>query len=310
MPSVTGRKQGDAYDCLIIGAGPGGLTAATYLARYQRRVLVVDAGDSRARWIPASHNCPGFPFGVAGNELLARFRTQAESHSVPMVQARIDSLEQGAEGFEASGDGQRWLASTVLLATGIVDRLPPVEGVEAAIAAGTLRLCAVCDGYEARDEVLGVYSSIDEGLNHAIFLRSFSAQVHVLSPGAEQPTQEQRSRAEAMGIGLHTSVRDLRLGPDGCIAVQADGTTLSLDTIYPVLGCDAGTSLATGLGAATDEVGKLTVDQAMETSVRGLFAAGDVVSGLNQISVAVGHAAIAATAIHRRLPLNLRTSRV
>ena len=120
MLKATGKRNRDVYDCLIIGAGPGGLTAATYLARYQRRVLVVDAGKSRAQWIPASHNCPGFPFGVAGNELLARFRTQAESHSVPIVQARIESLEQGAEGFEASGNGQRWLASSVLLATGIV----------------------------------------------------------------------------------------------------------------------------------------------------------------------------------------------
>jgi len=195
-----------------------------------------------------------------------------------------------------------------LLATGIVDRLPPVEGVEEAIAAGTLRLCAVCDGYEARDEVLGVYSSMEEGLEHAIFLRSFSVDVHVLSPGSERPTLEQRTRAEAMGIGLHAAVRDLRFSPDGCVAVLADGATLLLDTVYPVLGCDAGTSLATALGAATDDAGKLTVDHAMQTSVQGLFAAGDVVSGLNQISVAVGHAAIAATAIHRRLPLNLRAA--
>ena len=65
----------DLLDVLVVGAGPAGLTAATYLARFHRRFVVVDAGKSRARWIPTSHNCPGFPFGVAGPELLAKLRT-------------------------------------------------------------------------------------------------------------------------------------------------------------------------------------------------------------------------------------------
>ena len=64
---------------IVVGAGPAGLTAATYLARFHRRFAVVDAGESRARWIPASHNCPGFPHGIGGGDLLARLRKQAET---------------------------------------------------------------------------------------------------------------------------------------------------------------------------------------------------------------------------------------
>ena len=82
----------DLLDCLVIGAGPAGLTAATYLARFHRRIALVDAGASRARWIPTSHNCPGFPSGVGGNELLARLRAQTETYGVQAVPARIDSL--------------------------------------------------------------------------------------------------------------------------------------------------------------------------------------------------------------------------
>jgi thioredoxin reductase (NADPH) len=296
----------DVYDCLIIGAGPAGLTAATYLARYRRRILVVDAGQSRARWIPASHNCPGFPFGVAGNELLARFRAQAESHQVPIVRARAEELAREDDLFRATGNSQDWCARSVLLATGVVDRLPAVDGVEQAIAAGSLRLCAVCDGYEARDEAIGVYAPIEEGLGHAIFLRTFSANVHVLAAGRASPSAEQRARAEAAGVGVHAGVSDLRFSSGGCTAMLDDGDALQLDTVYPVLGSDPATQLAAPLEPATDGDGKLLVSDVMETSVPGLFAAGDVVSGLNQISVAVGHAAIAATAIHRRLPLNPR----
>jgi thioredoxin reductase (NADPH) len=299
----------DAYDCLIVGAGPAGLTAATYLARYQRRVLVVDAGQSRARWIPTSHNCPGFPFGVAGSEILSRFRAQAESHQVPFVGTRIDDLRLQDGRFFASDGERQWCARNVLLATGIVDRLPDADGLEEAIAAGSLRLCAVCDAYEARDEAVGVYASIDDGLAHATFLRTFSADVHVLAPEQAPPSAEQWARAEAAGVTLHVGIRGLKLSTGGCSALLADGESQHLDTVYPVLGCDPGTQLALQLDAATDQAGKLVVDSEMQTSVAGLFAAGDVVSGLNQISVAVGHAAIAATAIHRGLPFNPWPSR-
>jgi thioredoxin reductase (NADPH) len=294
----------EGFDCLVIGAGPAGLTAATYLARYRRRVVVIDAGESRARWIPSSHNYPGFPAGVPGNEILARFREQAQRHDVCFVAGRVGSVRRVDELFHATVGTDVWLAECVLLATGIVDQLPPGEGIEQAIAAGTLRLCAVCDAYEARDEAIGVYGSIEGALGHAMFLRTFSDDVHLLAPDATAPAAEQRQRADDAGIAVHTGIRGLRFSSAGCVAEHLDGSTVPLDTVYPVLGCQPGNQLARELAAATDGAGKLIVDDTMQTSVPGLFAAGDVVSGLNQISVAVGHAALAATAIHRRLPFN------
>src|SRR6185437_15469425 len=138
-------------DCLVVGAGPAGLTAATYLARYRRTVTVIDGGRSRARWIPASHNCPGFPFGVA------------------IVPAQVQTLSREGGHFVALGDGQRWHARQVILATGVVDRLPDMDDVEQAIACGALRLCAVCDGYEARDDAIGVLGAADTAVGHAEF---------------------------------------------------------------------------------------------------------------------------------------------
>ncbi|MGN2245063.1 NAD(P)/FAD-dependent oxidoreductase [Frateuria sp. GZRR35] len=294
----------EMLDCLIVGAGPAGLTAATYLARFRRHILLADAGASRARWIPASHNCPGFPFGVAGNELLARFRLQAEAYGVPGVRTRITQLDRHAEGFTAS-DGQRhWHARTVMLATGVVDRLPALEGVEDAIATGTVRLCAVCDAYEARDDVIGVLGPADAAVGHAAFLRTFSRHVCVLPVDGASPDEDLQRRATDSGVQLWPAPRRLELVDGACQAHFADGRRLRMETLYPVLGADAQSGLAAALGARMDDEGALVVDDHLQTSVPGIYAIGDVVSALNQISVAVGHAAIAATAVHRRLPSN------
>ena len=303
----TSEAADALLDCLVIGAGPAGLTAATYLARYRRTVRVIDGGRSRARWIPASHNCPGFPFGVAGNELLQRFRTQAEQFGVAIVPAQVEALARTDEGFVATGDGERWRARQVILATGVVDRLPEIDEVEQAIACGALRLCAVCDGYEARDDAIGVLGTADTALGHAQFLRTFSGRVTVLLDEAQAPVDEAlRQRAGAHGIGWRGTPAHLRLRDGGCEATFADGSVERYDTLYPVLGADAQSDLAQALGARLDEGGELRVDAHMQTSVEGLYAIGDVVSGLNQISVAVGHAALAATAVHRALPANPR----
>jgi thioredoxin reductase (NADPH) len=280
----------DTLDCLVIGAGPAGLVAATYLARFHRRIALVDAGASRARWIPTSHNCPGFPLGVSGPALLERLREQAETYGVVVTHGRIDALERDGDGFIArDAQGGTWQAASVILATGIVDRLPEVEGgdasLEAAIDAGVLRLCAVCDGYEASDERIGVLGPSADADRHASFLRTFSRSVHAI------PVE---------------SAAGLRCGDTGCTVDFIDGSSRDYDTLYPVLGSDSQSRLARELGAVVDDEGALHADAHLQTSVDGLYAIGDVVSALNQIAVAVGHAAIAATAIHNRLPPNPR----
>ncbi|WP_242451832.1 NAD(P)/FAD-dependent oxidoreductase [Rhodanobacter sp. T12-5] len=303
----TSAPLDDVLDCLVIGAGPAGLTAATYLARYRRKVMVIDGGSSRARWIPASHNCPGFPFGVAGNDLLQRFRAQADEFAVPIVPTRIDTLTREGGDFVAGDSRHSWRARQVILATGVVDRLPEINDVEQAIASGVLRLCAVCDGYEARDEVIGVLGPGDVVMGHAEFLRTFSRQVTALdSQAGDAPAEALRQRADAGGIVLRGAPVRLTLRDGACHATFADGSCERFDTLYPVLGADAQSALARALHAGVDESGELRVDSSMQTSVAGLYAIGDVVSGLNQISVAVGHAALAATAVHRQLPPNKR----
>lgn len=298
----------DLLDCAIVGAGPAGLTAATYLARFRRRVALLSHGGSRARYIPVTHNCPGFPFGISGGDLLEKLRAQAAAFGVEPVDARVDGIARAQEGFAVRAGARRWRARTVLLATGVVDRLPSLDAVERGIADGVVRLCAICDGYEAAAHRILVHGPAASVMGHAAFLRTFSARVSVLLSDDGALDDTARARADALGIRVLEPVESLRLSgageAAGCVVRHADGAGEDFDSLYPVLGGDPKAGLARGLGAEVDDSGELRVDARLQTSVDGLYAAGDVVSALNQISVAVGHAAIAATAIHNRLPPN------
>ncbi len=303
---AKGEVQGEAeiLDCLIIGAGPAGLTAATYLARYRRRIAVVDAGHSRARWIPTSHNCPGFPFGIGGDELLARLRDQAAQYGVEIQNAHVDTLTHSEAGFHAKAESASWRAHRVILATGIRDHMPELDDIEGAIESGAVRLCAVCDAFEACDERIGVLGETDTAIEHAAFLRTFSARVDVIPTDSDTASPQCAALVEQLGIRVHPAFERIAHEAGRCVVYGADGARTVFDTVYPVLGCEPGSKLARQLGAALDEAGEIKADAHQMTSVDGLYAIGDIVSALNQIAVGVGHAAIAATAVHRSLPRN------
>jgi thioredoxin reductase (NADPH) len=298
----------ETCDCLIIGGGPAGLTAATYLARYRRRVIVADDGRSRAALIPESHNYPGFVSGISGPELLTALRRQAERYGAVLRKARIAELRRTDGGFRAAGGEEPIEAACVLLATGIVDEAPALPGLRDAIYRGALRFCPICDGYEAMDQRIGVLGRADVAARKALFLRTFSRRVTLLptdGPGALAASRARDLRDAGIVIADDTVV-DVDRSGDKIAAVLQSGTRCELDVLYPALGCEVRSELATALGVASDDVGCLRVDDRQATGVPGLYAAGDVVTDLHQISVAIGHAAIAATAIHNRLPPNFR----
>ena len=301
-------KRDSIIDCLIVGGGPAGLMAATYLGRYRRSVMLVDAGESRASLIPESHNYPGYA-GIAGRDLLKLLRRQAYDFGARLIDGRVDALEQDSDQLllaRFGGDTVR--ARTVLLATGIVDNDPPLPGIRIAVQKGTLRYCPICDGYEASDQRIGVFGSVGSGGNKALFLRTYSAHVTLLL--TEAPTDADTAMLEALdasGVTVSSALSfDLEEQGTQIAALFADGTRQEFDVMYPALGCEVRSGLATALGATTDEAGCLLVDPHQRTAAPGILAAGDVVSDLHQLSVAVGHAAIASTAIHNSLPRNFR----
>jgi thioredoxin reductase (NADPH) len=291
-------------DCLIIGGGPAGLTAAIYLARYHRRIAVVDAGDSRAALIPESHNYPGFQ-GIAGPALLERLRSQARRYGAEVRQGTVTSLAREAGGFIAGSGTDTFRAHTVLMATGLIDKKPETEGLTDGVVHGAIRFCPICDGYEATDRRIGVLGPFETAAHKALFMRTYSRDVRLFATdriGAAELDGE----LAAAGIDVAGIATRVDPSTEGVSVTVAGGKTHVLDVLYPALGCNVRPDLAVALGAKCSNVGTLGVDDHQRTTVDGLYGAGDVVADLHQLSVATGHAAIAATAIHNRLARNQR----
>lgn len=303
-------------DCLIVGGGPAGLTAGVYLARFRRDVLVIDAGEPRAALIPTSRNCPGFPDGIRGRDLLRAMRAHAQRFGVPVfdgtvTRVAIDETSRETRFLAAwrpqdGGAERRAAARTVLLATGVVDIEPRLVRLERAIREGYVRHCPICDGYEVIGRRIGVIGFGSGGVEEALFVRTYSADVTLLTLGEPMGLDDDsRRRLEAAGVGIvEEPIVEIEIDEGKISCLQTASGEHRFDTLYSALGAKVRSELALSLGAAHDETGALIVDDRQRTSVEGLWAAGDVSSSLNQISVAVGQAAIAATAIHRSLPRN------
>ena len=314
MTEPWSNEMDGPLDCVIVGGGPAGLTAALYLARFGRRFLVVDAGDSRASWIPTSHNIPVFAEGISGQEILSRQREHIARYGAAVVSGTVTALRKVEKGFAVSFEegarvriSREVRARRVLLATGADDVEPDLPDLPDAIRRGLVRYCPICDGYEARGKRIAVIGHGDRGLGEAVFVaRTYSRAVTLLTLGQGMDLDAgERERVEKHGIQVvHAPVRSLDI-EDGKITVlrTAGGKEHRFQVLYSALGLKLRSELALGLGAKHDGTGALIVDEHNRTTVPGLYAAGGVVRGLDQVVVAMGHAAMAATDIHNRCEL-------
>jgi thioredoxin reductase (NADPH) len=298
--------NGDILDCLIVGGGPAGLTTALYLARFKRRFVVVDSGTPRAAWIPTSHNIPVFAEGISGKDILARTRANLEQYGAKIQTGRITGLRKQPDRFIAvvednDGGTSQVAARRVVLATGAVDIEPDLPDVPNAVQRGLVRYCPICDGYESRDQKIAVIAYGAHGIGEAVFIaRTYSRDVTLLTLGQHlELDAEQQAKLDEHGIKVvEAPVESLTMENDRISAVNVAGNEHRFDVLYSALGLKYRSDLAISLGAEQDPSGSLIVDSHCQTSVKGLYAAGDIVRGLDQIVVGMGHAALAATHIH------------
>ena len=292
------------YDAIIVGGGPAGLTAAIYLARYRRRVVVIDRGGSRAALIPTSHNHAGYPLGIHGEDLLAAMRAQAQQFGAELLSGDVQNITAAGAQWQLSGDGIDVTARTVLFATGVVNRYPDIPRAvhDAALAAGTLRYCPVCDAFEVADQRIAVIGAVSHGVAEALFLRNYSGRITLFT--LEECELHEKDRADLAKAGVSWDPRPVTsydFSGSGVHLGFADGSTVEADTLYPALGSDPNDQLIKQLGLRTTSDDCILTDGHQRLGLNGLYAAGDIVSGLDQISVAMGQAAVAATTLHNDL---------
>lgn len=300
-------------DCLVVGGGPAGLTAAMYLARFHLSVTVLDRGDSRAATIPRTHNYPGYPEGVSGVELVLRMREHAERYGAIIHQGDVERIERREDGFLAAISGREIETRTVLLATGVKDRRPamPLDVHDEALARGLIRYCPICDGFEVTDKKIAVLGAGEHGVAEAKFLQSYTRDITLLTEGGTGwCTDDMKRELGEIGIEvLEGPARRFTLS-EKQIHVELKSGNHAFDSIYPALGCDCRTELVSRLGMDLSDKGAILTDGHQETSVKGIYAAGDVVESINQISQAMGQASVAATAIRNAINARIPLRRV
>jgi thioredoxin reductase (NADPH) len=300
--------RSNSMHCLIVGAGPAGLTAALYLRRFRRDVMLLDDGRSRALQIERSRNVPGFPGGIGGPDLLRRLCRQLAEFGGSVTTGTVHSLKSaGRAGFTLESSAGTLSAPAVLLATGVADRKPlELPGYDALRHRGQLRQCPVCDGYEHRDARIAVLGNASHAAREALFLRQFSKRILLVSHLAPEPLPQSLLAALAEAGIRRVGARLTHLcggaAEAGPALLRFDGAdSEAVDVVYSALGVEPRASLVAELPLQYDELGALVADGHGRTKVPGLFAAGDVVSGLDQIAVAAAQGAVAATAIHNML---------
>lgn len=292
------------HDCVIIGGGPAGLTAAIYLARFHLDIAVFDNGSSRAALIPCTHNHAGYPGGISGTDLLARMAEQAASFGVRTHRATVTAIEPEGDDFLIRTSDTQVEARTVLLATGVVNNRPKMDDAlhDRALSEGLLRYCPICDGYEVTDKRVGVIGTGTHGMREALFLRGYSRDITLIAPNAAHMLDDACAAAlDRAGISRVDGPCGGYAIEQGQLALDTAAGRLSFDSVYPALGSQIRSELALAAGARGSDDGCIVTDEHQRTTLPGLYAAGDVVRGLDQISHAMGQAGVAATTIRNEL---------
>lgn len=296
------------FDVLIVGAGSAGLSAALTLGRCRRRVLVADGGAPRNAPSPAVH---GFLSrdGIRPARLLQLGHEQLAPYpTVAVRELKITKLRRLAHGFRAegtTGQGHAWAgtASRVVLATGVADVLPPLPGFRELWGTGVLH-CPYCHGYEVRDQPLAVYGRGKAAVGLALLLTNWSKDIVVVTNGPGHLSDYGRQRLRQHRIGLRQEpVQGLVGGPDGLLRCVefADGTYLERTALFLHAPQEQRSNLAAETGARITGKGAVWVDKNLQTSIPGLYAAGDTAPGQQQALIAAGEGSKVAICLNEAL---------
>lgn len=293
------------YDCIIVGGGPGGLVAALYLGRFRRRVLLVDAGKPRARWIPRIRNLIGYAHGLSGPELLRRLRKQVQLYPHVQFLSGTAQIRRAKKGFLVEVGDQKFSAPNVILATGLKDLQPDLPNIKKLRAKGILGYCPICDGYDHAEQRVALFVKNSRCLKKIKFISDLCPNLTII------PTQEVVFSPAVLKLARHRKLKILERPLRGLdyddknkkleVMVAGRYKPIKFDFAYVVMGVDFDTTATQKLkGLKRVRDGYIQTNSHQETSISGLYAVGDCVNALAQVSVAIGQAALAATRIHNR----------
>ena len=285
-----------SVDAVVVGGGPSGLAAATWLARYRRSVVVVDSGEYRNRWVDEAHGYlsqstlrPLEFLRACRDELLAYDEVSVVSGSVSSVAGVCDTFAVDV------ADGPDIHARRLVLATGVEDEFPDVDGFFEHYGTSVFH-CPVCDGYEARGRDVVVFGWGEHVTGFALAMLTWASTVTVVTDGREfQGDAGDEHALRAAGVAIVEDVAAELVGRRGDLrAVRLrSGVDLPCGMAFFSIGHRPRNELALAVGCDVGEAECVSVDGEGRTSVAGVFAAGDLVPGLQLVQVAAGKGAVA-----------------
>jgi thioredoxin reductase (NADPH) len=288
------------FEALVIGGGPAGLSAALYLARYDRQVALFDAGQGRSTWHQVNHNYLGFPGGVPARELRELGRRQlAEYAQVTVLEHKIEAIRRQGQLFAAEGQNGEWRGRTVVLCTGVIDHYPHFDGWDAYVGR-SMFWCITCDGYGCKGARVVVAGNTDATAAEALQLQRFTKQLTVLTDSRTCAISRKfQDRLQRANIALIHDKIVSAIGKDGqleAICTRA-GQRIELDQLFSQHGTTPQTQLAEQLGVQLCQNGYIAADSEQKTNIPGVYAAGDVTRlHSHQVTTAVHEGGQAASA--------------
>lgn len=293
----------EIYDCIIVGGGPAGLNAAIVLGRCRRKVLVFDTEQYRNRRSHGVHN-----YLTRDDILPADFvqlcHKELEKYSVQRSRKKVIQAKKTKDQVFAVKDenGTLYHSKKLLIATGLSDTLPPIEGFEEFFGSSVFH-CPYCDGWEVRDKKIGVYARNKEGWELALNLKTWSDHISLYTDGRRKVKPEHREYLDANGIPVITTPIVQLLGENGKLQriIFRDGTERACDAIFFVNGYTQQCDIAEAFGCEVNKKGVIVTNRFQQTNIAGLYVAGDASKDMHFVVVAGAEGAKAGVTINKEL---------
>ena len=300
----------DQFDVIIVGGGPAGLNAAVVLGRCQRKVLVFDTGRQRNQRSKGIHN-----FLTRDNILPASFlqvaRSELRKYGVKFINSEVTGVVQSKKKSFRVEDkkGRVWFSKKLLIATGVRDLLPDIDGFDEFYCKGVFH-CPYCDGWEVRDRKIGIYSRSKNGTELALSLKTWSKHVTLFTDGKRITNTSAREMLRKNNIPVVTQRLKKLQGQNGVLKkiILADNESMPCEAIFFQAGYESQCELLNKMGCSTTSKGIVVTNKMQQTNIYGLYVAGDVSKDVQFVIVAAAEGAKAGVAINKDLQQEERSN--